>query len=363
LASDMETVGQLVRDVSSLASDMETVGQLVRDVASLASDMESVGQLVRDVSSLASDMETVGQLVRDVSSLASDIETAKEKMGLFDSVNSDLADRLKELTTQLASLHRGLTSRAAEPRPPDERSKEPDVSTGIPLDALAAESVYAALEDQMRGSIETIAQRQTAYVELIEALPDGGEVVDLGCGRGEFLKLLSEKGIPAQGVDLSATFVAECCDQGLDVEREDLLSYLSSCPDNSMRAVVSFQVLEHLPFPTLLRVLSEAFRVLKPGGLFLGETPNGANLAVGGSTFWLDHTHVRPLHPELLKHLAKYYGYEQIRVELVSLPEVPWKLPEEIGGDSVADAILGLQGYVLSGQDALLIAYCPEENA
>jgi len=331
--------------------------------ARLASDMETVGQLVRDVSSLASDMETVGQLVRDVSSLASDMETAKEKMGLFDSVNSDIADRLKEVTTQLASLHRGLTSRIAESRLPDESNKNAEASTGIPLDALAAESVYAALEDQMRGSVETISRRQASYVELIKALPDGGEVVDLGCGRGEFLKLLSVKGIPAQGVDLSATFVAECRDQGLNVEREDLLNYLSSCPDDSMRAVVSFQVLEHLPFPTLLRVFAEAFRVLKPGGMFLGETPNGANVAVGGSTFWLDHTHVRPLHPELLKHLAKYYGYEQIQVELTSLPEVPWKLPEETGGDPVANAILGLQGYVLSGQDALLMAYCPRGNA
>jgi len=120
-------------------------------------------------------------------------------------------------------------------------------------------------------------------------------------------------------------------------------------------------VLEHLPFPVLLRTYAEAFRVLVPGGLFLNETPNGANLAVGGSTFWLDHTHVRPLHPELLSHFAEFYGYTDVRVDLVSKPEVPWRLGPESGGEAVGDAVLGLQEYVLSGQDALLVAYRPRE--
>ena len=80
-----------------------------------------------------------------------------------------------------------------------------------------------------------------------------------------------------------------------------------------------------------------------------------------GSTFWLDHTHVRPLHPELLRHFAAFYGYSDVRVDLVSKPEVPWRLGPEAGGDAVGAAVLGLQEYVLSGQDALLVAYRPKE--
>jgi O-antigen chain-terminating methyltransferase len=231
----------------------------------------------------------------------------------------------------------------------------------VALDRLAAETVYAAIEDRLRGSPEAIREQQSGYLDLIRKLPGSKPVADLGCGRGEFLSLLAESDIAGVGVDLNAAFVAECREQGLDAREQDLLAFLGSQKDRSLRAVVSFQVLEHLPFSELLRTYAEAFRVLVPGGLFLNETPNGANLAVGGSTFWLDHTHVRPLHPELLSHFAKFYGYTDVRVDLVSKPEVPWSLGPEAGGEAVGDAVLGLQEYVLSGQDALLVAYRPRE--
>ncbi|MBT6201461.1 MAG: class I SAM-dependent methyltransferase, partial [Bacteroidetes Order II. Incertae sedis bacterium] len=329
------------------------------DVATLSGDMETVGQLVRDVATLSGDMETVGQLVRDVATLGTYVESAKTRVESLEGGESALKEEIEETATRLAALQRGLV--IATPLSSEsvkaQKSEEPILLS--PLDELAAESVYSALEEQMRGPTSEIRARQASYIDLVQALPKGGEVVDLGCGRGEFLSLLDEADIPAVGVDLSGTFVVECKEQGHKVEKRDLLDFLTSSADESLRAVVSFQVLEHLPFPTLLRVFAEAYRVLKPGGLFLGETPNGANLAVGGSTFWLDHTHVRPLHPELLKHLAKFYGYCDVRVDLVSLPKVPWKLTSKDAGDSVNDAVLGLQGYVLSGQDALLVAYRP----
>jgi SAM-dependent methyltransferase len=349
-------------DVSALAKDMEAVGGLIKDVSALAKDMEAVGGLTKDVSALAKDMEAVGGLTKDVSALA---EQSEKEQGRFTETVTTVANQVTRVDTLAAGLAAIQRSLAAVPKAsaPTGASATQDSESvhEVPLDRLAAETVYAAIEDRLRGSPEAIRQQQSDYLDLIRKLPGSKPVADLGCGRGEFLSLLAESDIRGVGVDLSAAFVAECREQDLDVSKQDLLAFLGSQKDKSLRAVVSFQVLEHLPFPVLLRTYAEAFRVLVPGGLFLNETPNGANLAVGGSTFWLDHTHVRPLHPELLRHFAEFYGYTDVRVDLVSKPEVPWSLGPEAGGEAVGDAVLGLQEYVLSGQDALLVAYRPRE--
>ncbi len=354
MASAFEGIEELQLLSSGLQGQVEVV----------ATDLERTGS---DVSALAKDMEAVGGLTKDVSALAKQSEKEQERFSETVTTVADQVTRVDALVAGLAAIQRSLAvaatsmtsttpATAGTSAPPD--SEQVDE---VPLDRLAAETVYAAIEDRLRGSPEAIRQQQSGYLDLIRKLPGSKPVADLGCGRGEFLSLLAESDIAGVGVDLSSAFVAECREQGLDVKEQDLLTFLGSQKDKSLRAVVSFQVLEHLPFPVLLRTYAEAFRVLVPGGLFLNETPNGANLAVGGSTFWLDHTHVRPLHPELLRHFAEFYGYSDVRVDLVSKPEVPWRLGPESGGEAVGDAVLGLQEYVLSGQDALLVAYRPRE--
>ena len=375
---DLERTGSDVSDLSGrldlaataeqLASAFEGIEELQTlssglqgQVNAVQTDLERTGS---DVSALAKDMEAVGGLTKDVSALAKQSEKEQERFSETVTTVADQVTRVDALTAGLAAIQRSLaavatstaSSTTGTPSVPD-----PEPAGGVPLDRLAAETVYAAIEDRLRGSPEAIRQQQSGYLDLIRKLPGSKPVADLGCGRGEFLSLLAESDIAGVGVDLSAAFVAECREQGLDVKEQDLLAFLGSQKGKSLRAVVSFQVLEHLPFPVLLRTYAEAFRVLVPGGLFLNETPNGANLAVGGSTFWLDHTHVRPLHPELLSHFAEFYGYTDVRVDLVSKPEVPWRLGPESGGEAVGDAVLGLQEYVLSGQDALLVAYRPRE--
>ena len=326
-----------------------------------------MGSLTRDVSALAKDLEMLPVLHGDVSALA--VRSEQQDAGLRDATRerSEHTNSVRSLAASLAAIQRSLTgaptktTRSVEVSADVPKEGPAPPPNDVPLDQVAAETVYAALEERLRGSPEAIRVQQSAYVDLIRKLPGTRSVADLGCGRGEFLSLLAEAGIPGVGVDLSTTFVAECREQGLEAHEQDLLEFLGAQKARSLRAVVSFQVLEHLPFPVLLRTFAEAFRVLVPGGLFLNETPNGANLAVGGSTFWLDHTHVRPLHPELLRHFAEFYGYTDVRVDLVSRPEVPWRLEPGAGGSAVTDAVLGLQEYILSGQDALLVAYRPRE--
>ena len=361
-------------DLTATAEQLSSAFEGIEELQSLSSGMQGQVEAVltdlkrtsSDVSVLARDIEAVGGLTKDVSALAKQSEKVQGRLSETASSVADQSTRVNTLAAGLAAIQRSLAAATTSTKPTAlaagvVATPEAEPVGEVPLDRLAAETVYAAIEDRLRGSPEVIREQQSGYVDLIRKLPGSKPVADLGCGRGEFLGLLAESGIAGVGVDLSSAFVAECREQDLDVTEQDLLAFLGAQKDKSLRAVVSFQVLEHLPFPVLLRTYAEAFRVLVPGGLFLNETPNGANLAVGGSTFWLDHTHVRPLHPELLRHFAEFYGYTDVRVDLVSKPEVPWKLGPEAGGEAVGDAVLGLQEYVLSGQDALLVAYRPRE--
>ncbi len=193
-------------------------------------------------------------------------------------------------------------------------SSSPDVQfSGEHQVPTISDALYVSLEDYFRGDQAVIRERQSQYLTFIRDAPvDQGHVLDLGCGRGEWLQLLNDEGINAQGVDSNAACVRECVESGLVVHHCDLLEYLRSVPDRSCSAITMFQVLEHLPFPLLIDVLRQSLRSLLPGGVFIGEVPNSENLTVAASTFWIDPTHQRPLFPELLKFLAKQAGFTHI---------------------------------------------------
>jgi SAM-dependent methyltransferase len=180
-------------------------------------------------------------------------------------------------------------------------------SDGV-LDAV----FYAALEERFRGERAVIVERQRCYVAMVDQLVDDAHpLADLGCGRGEWLTLMKEARLPAIGVDLNPMFVRELKSEGLDVIEADLLGFLRDAEDCSLGAITLFQVVEHLPVEVLLRVLEESARVLRPGGLLIAETPNALNLTVAASTFWIDPTHQRPLHPEFLRFCALQAGFER----------------------------------------------------
>lgn len=230
-----------------------------------------------------------------------------------EALNQQWTDRLM---AEIASVRREITVarrvdqslQSTAEAPSAERSAAPSAPIP-PIDP----GLYVALEDRFRGDPEVIAERQTVYLPLIEDLADQDHpVLDLGCGRGEWIKLLSAKGIPAIGVDSNPAFVGEVGDSEATVVQGDLVAYLHSARESSAGAITMFQVVEHLPFPVLVDVISECARVLRPGGLLIAETPNALNLSVAASTFWLDPTHERPLHPELLKFIAKQVGFAKI---------------------------------------------------
>ena len=178
---------------------------------------------------------------------------------------------------------------------------ESSATDGIP-DAL-----YSAFEEQFRGSREEVARRLTVYLPVLDkaGVRDAeSPVLDLGCGRGEWLELLGQHDFAARGVDLNEEFVVHGQQRGIDLVHADAVEYLSSKPEGSYAAVTSFHMVEHLPPGRLVELLAQTHRVLRPVGILILETPNPENHVVGADTFYLDPSHVAPLPPALLQFLT-----------------------------------------------------------
>jgi O-antigen chain-terminating methyltransferase len=182
-----------------------------------------------------------------------------------------------------------------------------------PAPVPASDAAYVAFENAFRGSREEIRDRLRDYVPLFAGR---GPVVDLGCGRGEFLELLREAGVAARGVEGNAAAVAACVSAGLAVEQGDLVAFLRAQADGSLGGVFAAQVAEHLPPPVLQAMLAESHRALVPGGRLVLETVNPASAAGFFDVYIRDLTHERPLHPDTLRFLAAAAGFSDVRVEL-----------------------------------------------
>ena len=178
---------------------------------------------------------------------------------------------------------------------------------------------YVGFEDQFRGSRDTIRARFESYLPLFEGTTD---VLDVGCGRGEFLDLLASRGVKARGVDLNHEMVEVCRGRGLDVGEADAVGYLAALPDASLGGIFSAQVVEHLEPGYLLRFLELAFHKLRPGSRLVLETLNPACWVAFFESYIRDITHVWPLHPETLKYLVLASGFTTATVEFRSpVPE------------------------------------------
>jgi 2-polyprenyl-3-methyl-5-hydroxy-6-metoxy-1,4-benzoquinol methylase len=189
---------------------------------------------------------------------------------------------------------------------------------------------YFVFEDQFRGSREDIKERQRVFVRYFEGCSN---VLDIGCGRGEFLELMRDAGIEAHGVDLDETMVEFCRSRGLAVEQNDAISYLESLEDSSLDGVFIDQVVEHLEPAYLIRLLELCYRKMRFGYYIVAETVNPLSFA-SFANFYIDMTHVRPVHPATLDYLFGIAGFRGVETQFTSpIPDEArlWILPEYEG--------------------------------
>jgi len=176
---------------------------------------------------------------------------------------------------------------------------------------------YFAYESRMRGPTQRIRDRQRLYLDDFR---DAGPVLDIGCGRGEFLGLLREAGIEARGVDIDPDMVAYCRGEGLEVEQAGAIEHLETLEDGALGGIFAAQVVEHVPAPELVRLLELAAAKLRPGGLLVAETINPLS-PIALRNYFADLTHAQPLVPETLELLARQSGFASVEVRFANAPE------------------------------------------
>jgi SAM-dependent methyltransferase len=272
---------------------------------------------------------------------------------LIDEVAASTVSELDERVTRLERARRAPQGAPAPAHAP---------APTAPAPVFAPMPDYFAFQARLRGSIDEIRERQARYVDDFR---EQAPVLDLGCGRGEFLRLLADEGIEARGVDIDPDMVAFCVGEGLDVEQGDGLAHLEGLPSGSLGGIFCAHVIEHLPPDRLVRLLELAADRLRPSGVLITETPNPRTL-VALSTFFADLTHVQPVHPDTLTVLARQAGFARAEIRYTNEPPPEARLQSlQAGGKDAAvrqglavadDNFTRLNEVVFGPQDYALVA-------
>ena len=349
--------GEFSADLGKLAQDASAArGKLAQDLAENFS--AGLDKLAQDASAargkLAQDLPEnfsagLDKLAQDASAalvgVADDMLKHWESMAAREQRQQARVDEIRQAATAwrqvTGALRQELDRLRAQPAPDAPplpaagRTGQPDPRTQL---ATPQESYkYVGFEDRFRGAAVDIRAGLADYARHFEGASD---VLDAGCGRGEFLEILRERGVTASGVDLNPEMVAQCHARELQVAEGDLLAHLAALPDASLGGLFAAQVVEHLEPAYLLKFIDTAFLKLRPGARIVLETINVASWTAFFQSYVRDITHVRPLHPDTLAYLVTAGGFQQ--VEIVYRSPIPpehqlARAPERAGGEETLD--------------------------
>jgi SAM-dependent methyltransferase len=290
-----------VDDLAGRRDDAER-RRTVSPVATGAGTLRGRVQRVAAGPLAAAQQEFNGAMLRLVDALSERLDAAAARA-------ESAERRVQELEERLLRLER--------------RGDGPAAATVAPQPRATAIPDYFAFESRLRGSTGAVAERQRPYVER---LAGHTPVLDLGCGRGELLALLRERGVEARGVDADADMAAFARGEGLDVRQLDAHSALAELEDGSLGAVTALQLVEHLPPPELVALLRLAHAKLRSGGLIVLETINPVSPAALRNYF-ADLTHAQPLVAETLELLVRDAGFASTEVVTLNEPSDALRTP------------------------------------
>lgn len=268
----------------------------------------------------------------------------EKQIASLEAKESASSSRISDVMHQLSSVTRATKNSSAAPNQSS--------SVEVLADNHLLDQFYVEFENNFRGTKEEITERLEEYVPRMKdaVKKTGGKlpILDIGCGRGEFVDLMTKNKMRCIGLDLNEAMVKHIVDSGGEAVLQDAASYLREQKSNSLAAITGFHIVEHIPFADLVEIFDECYRVLAPGGIILFETPNAENLGVGAHTFYMDPSHLHPIPPALLEFTVKQRGFPEVEIHRLHPKDLPGKITK---GDTlmkdVAAKLYGPQDYAV----------------
>lgn len=346
--------GSLFEGFSAVSLDIEQMNQRAGDIERAVCGIQKQIDELRDEvqRGTASDAEITARL-NVLEAVRNDIETISVNLR-----NNNAAIERLSADDEFAKLKLSVIEKGMK----NNRLRINQQSAAVPA-APAAEAAssggeseydeidYFDFENHFRGSIESIRKAQEIYLEYFR---DKTNVVDIGCGRGEFLSLMKDNGINARGVDIYQPYADYCNMKGLSAECGDGVKYLSQ--QDSVDGIFVGQVVEHLKTGEIIRLCNTAYEKLKEGGCIVIETPNPTSLAIYTNAFYIDPSHMKPVHPLTMKYFLEKAGFREISIVYTEQSRPPFEIPElDIDGagefnsamKNVSDLLYGSQDYAV----------------
>jgi len=339
--STLPSALQQIRKNQSLR-ELNFVTQIENHQELNTQNLELKGQ-IQEIKMLLQETETTFNKEMKVLKTLMDTKVNKENIdAYFQSLNT-------------AKEHIQLLVDEVKKRLPNEVFTKDELSSIRDEEQHLLDGLYLNFEDKFRGTKAEIKQQVEVYLPYVQNVPLSGsnkedlKILDVGCGRGEWLELLSENGYTqSTGIDLNRVMVAKAKQNNRNVIEADVVDYLKSLKEDTLSVITGFHIIEHLPFEVLMSVFQESFRVLKKQGMIIFETPNPRNILVGSSDFYLDPTHKNPIHPMTLKFLVEQTGFS--KVDSMILKDGSLTNFDDLEFNDLND-------YVSIGRDLSVIAY------
>ena len=323
--NDIETVKTRLNELDTIKTRLDELNSIDNKLDELDTIKIKLNEL-NSIDNRLNELDTIKTRLDELDSIdnkLNELNTIKTRLDELNSINNKLNEletvknRLNKLESSLLAIDADIENKTWLVQALERRISSPKAfeserdPTSVTTDAGIN---YFVFEDRFRGTRTQIKERQRAFLKYFEGCRN---VLDIGSGRGEFLELMKEQEIVARGVDMDETMVDYCRMRGFDVDLNDAISYLEGLEDASLDGIFIDQVVEHLQPGYLIQLLTLCHQKMRYGFYLVVETVNPLSF-FSLANFYIDLTHVRPVHPETLRFLFNNAGFRELEIKFLS---------------------------------------------